>query len=60
MVMGSAWMSFQGKSEMKRKENIYLTRLASKDSRYSLAESCPRSLLYPLVKRPSACRGGLC
>lgn len=40
-------------------ENVYLTRLASKDSRYSLAESCPRSLLYPLVKSPSACLGGL-
>lgn len=37
----------------------YLTRFPIRDSRYLRAESCPRSLLYPLVNRPSACLVGL-
>lgn len=38
---------------------FYPTLFASKDSRYSLADSCPSSLLYPLVNSPSACLDGL-
>lgn len=38
---------------------IYLTRFPIRDSRYLRAESCPRSLLYPLVNSPSACLVGL-
>ncbi len=37
----------------------HLTRFPIRDSRYLRAESCPRSLLYPLVNRPSACLVGL-
>lgn len=36
-----------------------LTRFPIRDSRYLRADSCPRSLLYPLVNRPSACLVGL-
>lgn len=39
--------------------SLYPTLFASKDSRYSLADSCPSSLLYPLVNSPSACLDGL-
>lgn len=40
-------------------ELTYLTRFPIRDSRYLRAESCPSSLLYPLVNRPSACLVGL-
>lgn len=41
------------------RELTYLTRFPIRDSRYLRAESCPSSLLYPLVNRPSACLVGL-
>lgn len=41
------------------RERTHLTRFPIRDSRYLRAESCPSSLLYPLVNRPSACLVGL-